>query len=138
MFVNQTRFEIKQFIPYKFCWDLEFFYSYNLFNLNDNLLKHFWIQCDRIRNINVCSVQGCAQVSLADFTLDTTWLRWYNILSFRFMQSTTETSSTAPTPPKALLPPREESSDESTIISSQTSTLTRNQGNITCGIRTFT
>lgn len=68
-------------------------------------------------------LQGCAQVSLADFTLDATWLRWYNILSFRFMQTSGEPSK---------VPTREESSDESTIISSQTSTLTRNQGTELC------
>lgn len=70
---------------------------------------------------------GCAQVSLADFSPDTTSLRWYNILSFRFMQSAAEQT---PVPPsllsRTLAPPKEESSDESTIISSQTSTLTRN------------
>lgn len=53
--------------------------------------------------------QGCAQVSLADFDPDTPSQKWYNILSFRCMR-------------------RDESSDESTVISSQTSTLTRNRG----------
>ncbi|KAG8272243.1 hypothetical protein J6590_044902 [Homalodisca vitripennis] len=90
--------------------------------------------CTKTLQINVWSLSptketdclGCAQVSLADFSLDATWLRWYNILSFRFMQSAAETPASTKIP--ALLPPREESSDESTIISSQTSTLTRNQG----------
>ncbi|XP_075981885.1 WW and C2 domain containing protein kibra isoform X2 [Anticarsia gemmatalis] len=52
---------------------------------------------------------GCAQVSLADFEPDSVSQKWYNILSFRCMR-------------------RDESSDESTVISSQTSTLTRNRG----------
>ncbi|XP_072945561.1 protein kibra isoform X2 [Epargyreus clarus] len=52
---------------------------------------------------------GCAQVSLADFDPDTVSQKWYNVLSFRCMR-------------------RDESSDESTVISSQTSTLTRNRG----------
>ncbi|CAK1589007.1 unnamed protein product [Parnassius mnemosyne] len=66
---------------------------------------------------------GCAQVSLADFDPDTVSQKWYNVLSFRSMR-------------------RDESSDESTVISSQTSTLTRNRGpesmtgadcNVDCG-----
>lgn len=66
---------------------------------------------------------GCAQVSLADFEPDSVSQKWYNILSFRCMR-------------------RDESSDESTVISSQTSTLTRNRGpesmtsaecNVDCG-----
>ncbi|XP_046970651.1 protein kibra isoform X3 [Vanessa cardui] len=52
---------------------------------------------------------GCTQVSLADFDPDTVSQKWYNVLSFRSMR-------------------RDESSDESTVISSQTSTLTRNRG----------
>ena len=31
--------------------------------------------------------QGCAQVSLADFNSRNTSLRWYNVLSFKFMQA---------------------------------------------------
>ncbi|CAK1542525.1 unnamed protein product [Leptosia nina] len=66
---------------------------------------------------------GCTQVSLADFDPESTSQKWYNVLSFRSMR-------------------RDESSDESTVISSQTSTLTRNRGpesmtgaecNIECG-----
>ncbi|XP_053616404.1 protein kibra isoform X2 [Plodia interpunctella] len=76
--------------------------------------------------VNVCTGQeclGCAQVSLADFDLEGVWQKWYNLLSFRSMR-------------------RDESSDESTVISSQTSTLTRNRGpesmmsadcNVDCG-----
>ncbi|XP_060806229.1 protein kibra isoform X2 [Amyelois transitella] len=76
--------------------------------------------------VNVCTGQeclGCAQVSLADFDLEGVSQKWYNLLSFRSMR-------------------RDESSDESTVISSQTSTLTRNRGpesmmsadcNVDCG-----
>ncbi|XP_073954553.1 WW and C2 domain containing protein kibra isoform X3 [Choristoneura fumiferana] len=73
----------------------------------------------------VCRAEclGCAQVSLADFDPDVVSQKWYNVLSFRCMR-------------------RDESSDESTVISSQTSTLTRNRGpesmtgaecNVDCG-----
>ncbi|XP_022666141.1 protein WWC2-like isoform X2 [Varroa jacobsoni] len=58
---------------------------------------------------------GCAQVSLADFNPTSSSLKWYNILSFRFLSQTVGQS----------MPDMVESSDESTIISSQTSTLTR-------------
>ncbi|KAG6440283.1 hypothetical protein O3G_MSEX001206 [Manduca sexta] len=66
---------------------------------------------------------GCVQVSLADFDPESVSQKWYNVLSFRSMR-------------------RDESSDESTVISSQTSTLTRNRGpesmtgadcNVDCG-----
>lgn len=65
-------------------------------------------------------LQGCAQVSLAEFNADDTTLKWYNILNFRYLNNleTFEVAGAC----------KEESSDESTIISSQTSTLTRNQG----------
>ncbi|XP_041357146.1 protein WWC2-like [Gigantopelta aegis] len=131
---------------------------------------------------------GCAQVSLADFDPNEVSIRWYNVLSFKFMQSdlglnlkksseasqpsSTSTLSSDDTRNSCSLTPsqkegsdkvkklleessaklrkssldkikershfkslhsvvstvKEESSDESTIISSQTSTLTRNQG----------
>jgi len=92
---------------------------------------------------------GSAQVSLADFSCTGTSLRWYNVLSFHFMQpevrrTTTPTpTTTRPTTTTTLHAKqesevsmsgsrvgtlKEESSDESTIISSQTSTLTRNIG----------
>lgn len=63
---------------------------------------------------------GCAQVSLAEFNADDVTQKWYNILSFGTMQNfePLEISGAC----------KEESSDESTIISSQTSTLTRDQG----------
>lgn len=71
---------------------------------------------------------GCTQVSLADFSPESVSMKWYNILGSQFMQQNIpsrivskndgnriETNETR----------REESSDESTIISSQASTLTR-------------
>ncbi|XP_014606248.1 PREDICTED: protein kibra isoform X1 [Polistes canadensis] len=91
---------------------------------------------------------GSAQVSLADFSPESPSVKWYNILSFRFMQpsdspntSTANSASTSTTKQakhdkqesdisvyRGTQNAKEESSDESTIISSQTSTLTRNQG----------
>ncbi|RLU24886.1 hypothetical protein DMN91_002977 [Ooceraea biroi] len=91
---------------------------------------------------------GSAQVSLADFSPESPSVKWYNILSFRFMQPSdspsTSTSNSACTSIvkqtkhdkqesdisvyRNVQNTKEESSDESTIISSQTSTLTRNQG----------
>nr|XP_022328024.1 protein WWC2-like isoform X2 [Crassostrea virginica] len=120
---------------------------------------------------------GCVQVSLADFDPKSVSLKWYNVLSFKFMQSDTTDSNqkqfdtTKDTTPVAspetqkedvtklledsaaklqksedgqtpleglrdsshirhplVLSLKEESSDESTVISSQTSTLTRNHG----------
>ncbi|XP_053985871.1 protein kibra isoform X1 [Hylaeus anthracinus] len=93
---------------------------------------------------------GSAQVSLADFSPELPSVKWYNILSFRFMQppdspSTSTGNSTTVCISIAKQAKhdkqesdisvyrsgqniKEESSDESTIISSQTSTLTRNQG----------
>ncbi|KAK3922478.1 Protein kibra [Frankliniella fusca] len=85
---------------------------------------------------------GCAQVSLADFNPDTVSVKWYNILSFRFMSpsnlnnasSSNNSANSNPvlgTVTEHSSQQKEESSDESTIISSQTSTLTRSQGNPT-------
>ncbi|KAL0116550.1 hypothetical protein PUN28_009893 [Cardiocondyla obscurior] len=89
---------------------------------------------------------GSAQVSLADFSPESPSVKWYNILSFRFMQpsdspgTSTNGASTSARLTKhdkqesdisvyrSVQNTKEESSDESTIISSQTSTLTRNQG----------
>ncbi|WAQ99375.1 KIBRA-like protein [Mya arenaria] len=125
---------------------------------------------------------GCASVSMADFDpKDVISVRWYNVLSFKFMQpdtstsaggrrvveternghdasritySMSETSSQSATSTLTIMSDKvtrlleassarlrrvqhsseerdslkEESSDESTVISSQTSTLTRNQG----------
>uniref|UniRef100_A0A023F4X0 Protein kibra n=1 Tax=Triatoma infestans TaxID=30076 RepID=A0A023F4X0_TRIIF len=86
--------------------------------------------CTKTLQINVWSLTprghteclGCAQVSLADFSPECTLVKWYNILSFKMMVG--EEMS----PSSKQVPQKEESSDESTIISSQTSTLTRNQG----------
>lgn len=99
--------------------------------------------------------QGSAQVSLADFSPESPSVKWYNILSFRFMQPSNSSSSAdasrslsssqqqlatkhdkqesdlsmyRASQSNSALNAKEESSDESTIISSQTSTLTRNQG----------
>ncbi|XP_059079146.1 protein kibra-like isoform X2 [Tigriopus californicus] len=78
---------------------------------------------------------GAAQVSLADFDIKTVRVQWYNILSYHFMRQPNESRpqnhhesalSSAISSKQSTL--KEESSDESTIISSQTSTLTRNIG----------
>eukprot|EP00095_Tigriopus_kingsejongensis_P003652 maker-scaffold11_size778918-snap-gene-0.11 protein:Tk03652 transcript:maker-scaffold11_size778918-snap-gene-0.11-mRNA-1 annotation:"protein kibra-like isoform 1" len=75
---------------------------------------------------------GAAQVSLADFDIKTVRVQWYNILSYHFMRQpqdpktvhqVNEPNSAVSSKQGTL---KEESSDESTIISSQTSTLTRN------------
>ncbi|XP_031828685.1 WW and C2 domain containing protein kibra isoform X2 [Nomia melanderi] len=93
---------------------------------------------------------GSAQVSLADFCPESPSVKWYNLLSFRFMQppdspstSTSNSNSISTSIARQAKHDKqesdisvyrggqntkEESSDESTIISSQTSTLTRNQG----------
>ena len=83
---------------------------------------------------------GSAQLSMADFKTSTTSVKWYNVLSFHFMQAESVKKpasasrhakqeseiSTMTSSRQGTL--KEESSDESTIISSQTSTLTRNIG----------
>ena len=54
--------------------------------------------------------QGCAQVSLADFNSRNTSLRWYNVLSFKFMQADlppavkASAASTATTNSKGVAP----------------------------------
>lgn len=65
-------------------------------------------------------IVGTVQISLAEFNAEDTTLKWYNVLSSRFMPNFDHLEVTGVC--------KEESSDESTIISSQTSTLTRNQG----------
>jgi protein KIBRA len=103
-------------------------------------------------------------VSLADFSPETVSVKWYNILSFRFMQPPSDATDASPLTQlsigntdigkephptvnsrdegkshnkqesevsifnKQVASVKEESSDDSTVISSQTSTLTRNQG----------
>uniref|UniRef100_A0A8D8UYC3 Protein kibra n=1 Tax=Cacopsylla melanoneura TaxID=428564 RepID=A0A8D8UYC3_9HEMI len=101
--------------------------------------------CSKTLQVNVWSVTtvfggvgekrvdcvGCAQVSLADFTsMESVSTKWYNILSLKCFQSEDESPPPPPLPPLPahITTVKEESSDESTIISSQTSTLTRNQG----------
>ncbi len=106
---------------------------------------------------------GSAQVSLADFDCGAASVRWYNVLSFRFMQQPEEQSKqqqqqqqrqkttarqrlllASPKQQQSRLAAaaaaataesgsrqgtlKEESSDESTAISSQASTLTRDNG----------
>ena len=80
---------------------------------------------------------------MADFKTTTTSVKWYNVLSFHFMQAEpAKKPSPSPRRPSHVKQEselssvtnsrqgtlKEESSDESTIISSQTSTLTRNMG----------
>jgi protein KIBRA len=72
--------------------------------------------------INIYFHQGSAQISLAEFSTQQDGnSKWYNIISRENMNETEGDES--------LIATKEESSDESTVISSQTSTLTRNQGN---------
>lgn len=77
-------------------------------------------------------------MSLADFSPESVSMKWYNILGSQFMQQNTPSrivhtcNSSTSAPSKSDVSRaetnetrREESSDESTIISSQASTLTR-------------
>lgn len=65
--------------------------------------------------------QGSTQISLAEFSTHQDGnSKWYNVISRQIMNESEVDES--------LVAPKEESSDESTVISSQTSTLTRNQG----------
>nr|SVE92220.1 EOG090X00VK [Megafenestra aurita] len=68
---------------------------------------------------------GWAQVSLADFRPDTNSVKWYNILALRCLSSGSHPLPGSANETGTGL--KEESSDESTIVSSQPSTLTRNQ-----------
>ncbi|KAM8706052.1 hypothetical protein ACLKA7_010353 [Drosophila subpalustris] len=87
---------------------------------------------------------GTVQISMAEFNPEDSTLKWYNVLSSKFMPSfesldLPSTSAAAAAAAVAVAAAsnnsnsnnnnnnREESSDESTITSSQTSTLTRNQ-----------
>ena len=72
---------------------------------------------------------GSAQISLADFDWESVHVRWYNVLGLQFSmlsanQKTPITSNSLLSSHQSTL--KEESSDDSTIISSQASTLTRN------------
>uniref|UniRef100_A0A182ILW0 Protein kibra n=1 Tax=Anopheles atroparvus TaxID=41427 RepID=A0A182ILW0_ANOAO len=75
---------------------------------------------------------GSAQISLAEFNPADATSRWYNIISRKSMNESelldgggSAASGSYASHGSGI---KEESSDESTIISSQTSTLTRNQG----------
>ncbi|XP_055613841.1 protein kibra [Uranotaenia lowii] len=67
---------------------------------------------------------GSAQISLAEFNPTDPTSKWYNIISRKSMNELDSLEAGY----SGGMGIREESSDESTIISSQTSTLTRNQG----------
>ncbi|KAF5305933.1 hypothetical protein FQR65_LT07544 [Abscondita terminalis] len=104
----------------------------DIFNLNVPLNKLY----TKTLQVNVWSIAedqqekcvGCAQVSLADFNPQSLSQKWYNILSLRLMEPDENAiSKTDGELPRQGV--KEESSDDSTIISSQTSTLTRNQEN---------
>lgn len=72
---------------------------------------------------------GSAQISLAEFNANEVTIKWYNMLSFRYMPQADNEQQQQPSEHSIEVSGvcKEESSDESTIISSQTSTLTRNQ-----------
>uniref|UniRef100_A0A2M4BAL9 Protein kibra n=1 Tax=Anopheles marajoara TaxID=58244 RepID=A0A2M4BAL9_9DIPT len=71
---------------------------------------------------------GSAQISLAEFSPTDGSSKWYNIISRKSMSETEQIDGSSGSSP-VVVGIKEESSDESTIISSsQTSTLTRNQG----------
>ncbi|XP_039491367.1 protein kibra [Drosophila santomea] len=81
---------------------------------------------------------GTVQISMAEFNPEDSTLKWYNVLSSKFIPSfesldipSTSAAAAAAAVAASNAPNsgnnREESSDESTITSSQTSTLTRNQ-----------
>uniref|UniRef100_A0A2M3Z161 Protein kibra n=1 Tax=Anopheles braziliensis TaxID=58242 RepID=A0A2M3Z161_9DIPT len=71
---------------------------------------------------------GSAQISLAEFSPTDASSKWYNIISRKSMSETDQIDGSSGSSYVAV-GIKEESSDESTIISSsQTSTLTRNQG----------
>ncbi|XP_031341164.1 protein kibra isoform X2 [Photinus pyralis] len=105
----------------------------DIFNMSVPLNKLY----TKTLQVNVWSVTedqqerciGCAQVSLADFNPQSISQKWYNILSFRLMDYEDGTKSEVVQAELSASKPavKEESSDDSTIISSQTSTLTRNQ-----------
>ncbi|KAL5242264.1 hypothetical protein ACI65C_009674 [Semiaphis heraclei] len=94
------------------------------FNLPSNKL------CTKTLQVNVWGLGpdditeclACAQVSLAEFneTENNSWCKWYNLLSLKCMHN-------GGSLPSILIKDDGGGSDDSTIISSQTSTLTRNQ-----------
>lgn len=75
---------------------------------------------------------GCTHISLADFNPKGVSEKWYNLISQSFMEPIEESRLSSHAKQESEMSIRqsvtkEESSDDSTIISSQTSTLTRNQ-----------
>ncbi|KAF5305657.1 hypothetical protein FQR65_LT18678 [Abscondita terminalis] len=97
----------------------------DIFNLNVPLNKLY----TKTLQVDVWSIAedqqekcvGCAQVSLADFNPQSLSQKWYNILSLRLMEPDENAiSKTDGELPRQGV--KEESSDDSTIISSQTST----------------
>lgn len=87
--------------------------------------------CSRLDEQDKCV--GCAQVSLADFDIKSGCHKWYNILwqeePIQLQQPQQQQHQTTDCD-NLKQTTKEESSDDSTIISSQTSTLTRNQDSI--------
>ncbi len=88
------------------------------------LVNYFTIKVSTT-NLATIVLQGWAQVSLADFRPDTSSVKWYNILALRCLSSNSHPLPGSSSETGTGL--KEESSDESTIVSSQPSTLTRNQ-----------
>jgi len=98
---------------------------------------------------------GSAQISLADFDWEAAHIRWYNVLGLQFsmLPSKAKISSAAAAAVARASPSnssnicsavsshqgtlKEESSDDSTIISSQASTLTRNMNPEAMGLYVF-
>ena len=101
---------------------------------------------------------GSAQISLADFDWEAAHIRWYNVLGLQFsmLPSKAKISSAAAAAAAAVARAspsnssnicsavsshqgtlKEESSDDSTIISSQASTLTRNMNPEAMGLYVF-
>ena len=70
---------------------------------------------------------GSTQISLADFDWDSVSMRWYNILSLQFTMLAQPKKAAASGLYSQGQTLKEESSDDSTIISSQASTLTRSK-----------
>ncbi|XP_076273959.1 WW and C2 domain containing protein kibra isoform X1 [Rhynchophorus ferrugineus] len=104
--------------------------------LTKTLQVNVWSKLEKQQDVCV----GCTQISLADFNIHSTTQKWYNILCIQeeTRSNTVSTirqnvdASTRDKPDEASYKQmgKEESSDDSTIISSQTSTLTRNQETI--------
>jgi hypothetical protein len=77
-----------------------------------------------------CIFQGCASVSLADFDpKDVISIRWYNVLSFKFMQPDTNTMQSNTTVPskKSSSSSADTMGENVTITYSQTETVTHSE-----------